>query len=66
MTVPEVLLSGDHARIEAFRFIESVRITLERRPELLAEVAFSAAERKQLKKVGLDKQMRQAGIRYEQ
>ena len=32
--VPEVLLSGDHARIEAFRAEEAGRLTRERRPEL--------------------------------
>lgn len=35
--VPEVLLSGDHAKIERFRLEEAVKITRERRPELLAE-----------------------------
>ncbi len=33
--VPEVLLSGDHAKIERFRLEEAVKITRERRPELL-------------------------------
>src|SRR3954465_1148336 len=32
--VPEVLRSGDHARIEAWRRAESERLTRERRPEL--------------------------------
>jgi tRNA (guanine37-N1)-methyltransferase len=32
--VPEVLLSGDHARISAWRRSESVRRTVERRPDL--------------------------------
>lgn len=32
--VPEVLLSGDHARIEAWRRAEAERITRERRPDL--------------------------------
>jgi tRNA (guanine37-N1)-methyltransferase len=36
MDVPEVLLSGDHARIEAWRRSEARRVTAERRPELLA------------------------------
>ena len=36
MTVPEVLLSGDHAKIEKWRLCEAVRITEERRPELLS------------------------------
>jgi tRNA (guanine37-N1)-methyltransferase len=33
--IPEVLLSGDHAKIDAWRKAEAVRITQERRPELL-------------------------------
>jgi tRNA (guanine37-N1)-methyltransferase len=33
--VPEVLLSGDHARIAAWRRAEAVRRTAERRPDLL-------------------------------
>jgi tRNA (guanine37-N1)-methyltransferase len=34
LAVPEVLLSGDHARISAWRQAEAERITRERRPEL--------------------------------
>jgi tRNA (guanine37-N1)-methyltransferase len=34
MAVPEVLLSGDHARIEAWRRREAERLTRERRPDL--------------------------------
>ncbi len=34
MTVPEVLRSGDHARIEEWRRRESERLTRERRPDL--------------------------------
>jgi tRNA (guanine37-N1)-methyltransferase len=36
-TVPEVLLSGDHARIDAWRADERLRRTRERRPDLLAD-----------------------------
>lgn len=43
--VPEVLFSGDHRKIEEFRFVESVRRTLERRPDLLAKAAESFTER---------------------
>jgi tRNA (guanine37-N1)-methyltransferase len=32
--IPEVLLSGDHGRIAAWRWAESERITAERRPDL--------------------------------
>ncbi|HJX86026.1 MAG TPA: tRNA (guanosine(37)-N1)-methyltransferase TrmD [Gemmatimonadales bacterium] len=35
MTVPEVLLSGNHARIAEWREAESERLTRERRPDLL-------------------------------
>jgi tRNA (guanine37-N1)-methyltransferase len=34
--VPEVLLSGDHARIRRWRTEQSLRLTRERRPDLLA------------------------------
>jgi tRNA (guanine37-N1)-methyltransferase len=33
--VPEILLSGDHAKIKRYRTEEAVRITKERRPDLL-------------------------------
>ena len=33
--VPEVLLSGDHKKIERYRLEEAVKVTRERRPELL-------------------------------
>lgn len=51
--VPEVLLSGDHAAIARFRFLESVKLTMERRPELLAATTFSPAEEKLLQRAGL-------------
>ena len=35
METPEVLLSGDHAKIEAWRKSEALRRTRERRPDLL-------------------------------
>lgn len=35
--VPEVLLSGDHEAIRAWREAESLRLTRERRPDLLGE-----------------------------
>jgi tRNA (guanine37-N1)-methyltransferase len=34
MQVPEVLLSGDHAKVEAWRRLEAERLTRERRPDL--------------------------------
>ncbi len=37
LKVPEVLLSGDHARIAAWRQAEAERLTRERRPDLWAQ-----------------------------
>ena len=37
MPVPEVLLSGDHARIASWRAAEAERLTKERRPDLWAK-----------------------------
>ncbi len=53
LSVPEALLSGDHARIKEYRFLESVRETLHRRPAMLASIEWSTNEIKQLKKGGL-------------
>jgi tRNA (guanine37-N1)-methyltransferase len=36
MRVPEVLLSGDHGKIRAWREAEARRRTAQRRPDLLA------------------------------
>jgi tRNA (guanine37-N1)-methyltransferase len=44
---PEILRSGDHARIGRWRLAEAIRRTLERRPDLVvARGGLSAAERK--------------------
>ncbi len=39
LAVPEVLLSGDHARIEKWRKEQALKKTIERRPELLKNSA---------------------------
>ena len=49
-TVPEVLLSGDHAAIAEWRLVTAVRQTLEKRPELLARAVFTPEELRILKK----------------
>jgi tRNA (guanine37-N1)-methyltransferase len=46
--VPEVLISGHHARIEAWRREQSLLRTLQRRPELLESAELSPKERKWL------------------
>ena len=44
--VPEVLLTGHHKNIEAWRREQSIRRTLERRPDLLAEASLTLKEQK--------------------
>jgi len=34
-TIPEILLSGDHAKIAEWRRAEALRLTAQRRPDLL-------------------------------
>src|SRR5205823_3756301 len=50
--VPDVLLTGDHRAIARWRRRESLRVTLDRRPELLASVALSEEERAFLHELG--------------
>lgn len=51
LRVPEVLLSGHHKNIEAWRRQQSIKRTLERRPDLLAEAVLSKKEAEYLKKL---------------
>ena len=48
LTVPPVLVSGDHAAIERWRRREALRSTLEKRPELLATADLDAEDRRLL------------------
>lgn len=59
LEVPDVLFSGDHVRIQEYRFIESVSRTMERRPDLLkkASASFTDKERRLLEDHGLDLQI---------
>ncbi|MVU76580.1 tRNA (guanosine(37)-N1)-methyltransferase TrmD [Nocardia sp. ET3-3] len=41
LDVPEILLSGNHAKIDAWRYEQSLRRTAERRPDLLPEAEVS-------------------------
>ena len=50
-SVPEVLLSGNHAEIDSWRRQESLRRTFERRPELLESVQLSDEDRKFIDKI---------------
>lgn len=51
MTVPDVLLSGNHAKIEAWREEQSFKRTLERRPDLLEALELSEKQLKILEKI---------------
>ncbi len=50
MKVPDMLLSGHHLNIEAWRREQSLIRTLERRPELLETADLTEKERKWLEK----------------
>ena len=52
MSVPEVLLSGDHAAIDRWRCNQALRRTLELRPDLLAQATLSDEDRKELRRLG--------------
>ena len=52
--VPEVLLSGNHAKINDWRRIESLLITLKRRPDLLNRDKLSKADLKLLQKYQIE------------
>jgi tRNA (guanine37-N1)-methyltransferase len=47
-SVPEILISGDHAKIEKWRREQSLLRTLRRRPDLLEKAVLSEGDRKLL------------------
>ena len=52
--VPEVLLSGNHAKINDWRKIQSILLTLKKRPDMLKREDLSEKDRKLLRKNGID------------
>ncbi|MBI4331699.1 MAG: tRNA (guanosine(37)-N1)-methyltransferase TrmD [Chloroflexi bacterium] len=50
--VPEVLISGNHGRIRRWRREQSLKRTLERRPDLLSKAPLDADDIKYLKTIG--------------
>lgn len=52
--VPDILMSGDHARIEAWRRGQALLRTAARRPDLLASLDLTEEERALLRKEGFD------------
>ena len=51
MTVPEVLLNGDHAKIREWRRRQSLAVTARLRPDLLETADLSDADRKMLNEI---------------
>ena len=62
MKVPEVLLSGHHKNIEVWRRQESIRRTLERRPDLLEQAVLSRKEQEFLREISREKACTQENI----
>ena len=52
--VPEVLLSGNHAKINDWRKIQSILLTLRKRPDMLKKEDLSEKDLKFLKKNGIE------------
>lgn len=51
MKVPEVLLSGNHAEIERWRWRKAIEQTLRRRPDLIEAHEVSADQRREMEKI---------------
>jgi tRNA (guanine37-N1)-methyltransferase len=54
LEAPEVLLGGNHARIEAWRFAQSYLLTRARRPDLLEGREWTRAQRRIIDNLDLD------------
>ena len=52
MRVPDVLLSGDHGKVAKWRREQSLLRTARLRPDLLADVELSPADRDFLQRLG--------------
>ena len=55
MRVPEILTSGDHGAVRRWRLKESLRRTLDRRPDLLEGRPFTVEERRLLDEIAADR-----------
>ena len=61
LPVPKVLLSGDHAAVARYRFLESISLTIERRPDLLARLTVEPEEKRLLIQEGLWDELNKLG-----
>ncbi|WP_394522180.1 tRNA (guanosine(37)-N1)-methyltransferase TrmD [Lacrimispora sp. JR3] len=59
LRVPEVLLSGHHKKIDTWRREQSIKRTLERRPDLLAGAVLSKKEEEYLKELEKEQENRE-------
>ncbi|PJJ28041.1 tRNA (guanosine(37)-N1)-methyltransferase TrmD [Lacrimispora celerecrescens] len=59
LRVPDILLSGHHKNIDTWRREQSIKRTLERRPDLLAEASLSKKEAEYLKKLENEQEKRE-------
>jgi len=50
-SVPKILLSGNHQEIERWKRIESIKMTLDRRPDIIEKTMLSKEDKKILKKL---------------
>lgn len=55
--VPAILLSGNHQEVARWRCEESIKRTLERRPDLLAKAALSEEKRKILDRIKVEREV---------
>lgn len=60
MEVPEVLLNGDHAKINKWRREQAILATLDRRPEMLEKAELTKKEKLWLEEVKAEREMRTA------
>lgn len=58
LKVPEQLLTGNHGEIAKYRFLESVRVTMERRPELLDRVVLNSKQLQFIGEAGIAEQVK--------
>lgn len=52
LSVPEVLMSGNHQHVDLWRREQSLKRTMQRRPDLLEHAELSPADRRYLKRLG--------------
>ena len=51
MKVPDVLMSGNHAKIEQWRMEQTIKRTYERRPDLLEGIELTKEQKAYLQKL---------------